>query len=110
MTEVLTQAWIPTAIGMAAVMITAILGLQAMAAAQFEGKAGEILMIIFMSTGILLLIFLPFGLGLKLLPAVCIAAIGAKLTKAPNRSFGLMLEVWFILLLFFVILGIGLVT
>lgn len=77
-----------------AVMFAALYGIQHMTKEWFDGKPGEILMIVFITTGIMVIVYLPLPFLSKLIPAVCVSVIAAKLSHGRERDFNLMFPVW----------------
>lgn len=99
---VFTQPWFPLVLAYSLVMIVALLALQFMSLQRFADKPGEVVMIILMSTGMLLLAWVPFPWVIKIFPAICLAALGARLTRSPERSGYLMGQCWACLILYFI--------
>ena len=96
------QPWFPLVIAYSLVMIVGLLALHFMSQQRFNETAGEVVMVILMSTGMMLLIWVPQPWLIKLFPAICLAVLGTKLTKAPNRSGYLMGQCWAALVLYII--------
>lgn len=99
---VFSQPWFPLVLAYSLVMIVALLALQFMSSQRFADKPGEVVMIILMSTGMMLLVWVPFPWVIKIFPAICLAVLGAKLTNAPERTVYLMSQCWVCLILYFI--------
>lgn len=98
----LTQPWVPLTLAYSLVMIVALLAIQFMSHVRFQGNSGELMMVILMSTGILLLIWIPFPWGVKIFPTIVLAFVGARLTRANERTGYLMGQMWCSLILYFI--------
>lgn len=100
-----SQPWFPLVFAYSLVMIVALMALHFMSRQRFAGHTGELVMVVFMSTGMMLLVWVPIPWVIKIFPALCLSLIGARLTKAHERSGYLMGQCW--VALFFYIIGVS---
>lgn len=106
----LFQPWLPLVLAYSFLMFVSLLGLAFMSRAHFEGLAGDALMIVLMSTGLLVLIWVPFLWEFKIFPAVCLAVLGCKVTRVEEWRKHKMWSIWVCFLLYFVsVLGLAFV-